>query len=211
MSPARTATGRASAARRAGGQARSRRRRRLLIAAAALLGVGVAVAVSRIDVERAIREITLPLRHDDIIRQQASEKNLDPALIAAVIYAESRFRDQESHAGALGLMQITPQTAAGIARRSGGTQFVTGDLSDPEINISYGSYYLRYLLDLYNGNEVAALAAYNAGTGSVDSWGGAEVGVDAIRFPETRAYVQEVLEKRLEYRSQYADDLGLAR
>ena len=70
-------------------------------------------------------------------------------------------------------MQITPQTAAGIAHRSGGTQFVTGDLSDPEINISYGSYYLRYLLDLYNGNEVAALAAYNAGTGNADAWGGA--------------------------------------
>jgi peptidoglycan lytic transglycosylase len=211
VSPARTATGRASAAQRASGQAKSRRRRRLLIAAAALLGVGVAIAVSRIDVERAIREITLPLRHDDIIRQQASEKNLDPALIAAVIYAESRFRDQESHAGALGLMQITPETAAEIAHRSGGTQFVAGDLSDPEINISYGSYYLRYLLDLYNGNEVAALAAYNAGTGNVEAWGGAELGLDAIRFPETRAYVQEVLEKRLEYRSQYADDLGLAR
>ncbi len=211
MSPARTAPGRARAARRAGGRAKSRRRRWLWVAAAALLGVGVAVAVSRIDVERAIREITLPLRHDDIIRQQASEKHLDPALIAAVIYAESRFRDQESHAGALGLMQITPQTAAGIARRSGGTQFVTGDLSDPEINISYGSYYLRYLLDLYDGNEVAALAAYNAGTGNVESWGGAELSLDAIRFSETRAYVQEVLEKRLEYRSQYADDLGLAR
>ena len=66
-------------------------------------------------------------------------------------------------------------------------------------------------LDLYNGNEVAALAAYNAGTGNVEAWGGAELGLDAIRFPETRAYVQEVLEKRLEYRSQYADDLGLAR
>lgn len=210
MSPARTAPGRAGTARQSGGQAKSRRRRWLLVVAAALLGVGVAVAVSRIDVEKAIREITLPLRHDDIIRQQASEKDLDPALIAAVIYAESRFRDQESHAGALGLMQVTPQTAAGIARRSGGTQFVTGDLSDPEINISYGSYYLRYLLDLYDGNEVAALAAYNAGTGNVESWGGADLSLDAIRFPETRAYVQEVLEKRLEYRSQYADDLGLA-
>ena len=81
-----------------------------------------------------------------------------------MIYAESRFRDQESHAGALGLMQITPQTADVIAHLSGGTQFVTGDLSNPEINIRYGSYYLRYLLDRYDGNEVAALAAYNAGS-----------------------------------------------
>jgi soluble lytic murein transglycosylase len=189
----------------------SRRRRWLWIGAAALLGVGVAVGISRIDFEKALREITLPLQHDDIIREQAADKHLDPALIAAVIYAESRFRDQESDAGALGLMQITPQTAAVIAHLSGGTQFVTGDLSDPEINIRYGSYYLRYLLNRYAGNEVAALAAYNAGPGNVDQWGGTQLDLDAIRFPKTRAYVEQVLEKRKEYRDKYAGDLGLAR
>jgi soluble lytic murein transglycosylase len=169
----------------------------------------VAIAVSRVDFDKALREITLPLRHDDVIRQQAADKGLSPALISAVIYAESRFRDQESHAGARGLMQITPQTADVIAHLSGGTEFVTGDLSDPEINIRYGSYYLRYLLDRYRGNEVAALAAYNAGTGNVDRWGGAELEPDGIRFPETRAYVDKVLDKRQEYRDKYADDLGL--
>jgi len=70
-----------------------------------------------------VRELTLPLRHEDIIRQQAREKGLDPALIAGVIYEESRFRDQTSHAGARGLMQITPATARFIARDSGGTAF----------------------------------------------------------------------------------------
>ncbi len=79
----------------------------------------------------------------------------------------------------------------------------------PRSTSATGPYYLRYLLDLYNGNEVAALAAYNAGSRDVDDWGGAELGLDAIRFPETRAYVQEVLEKRLEYRDKYADDLGI--
>ncbi len=175
-----------------------------------IAGIGVAVGISRIDVERAIRELTLPLQHDDIIRQQAAEKDLDPALIAAVIYAESRFRDQESHAGALGLMQITPQTAHVIERLSGGTTFVTSDLSDPEINIRYGSYYLRYLLDHYDGNEVAALAAYNAGIGNVDRWGGSGLKPGDIGFPETRAYVEEVLDKQQAYRDQYAADLGLA-
>ena len=187
----------------------SRRRRWVAIGLAAVAGVAVAVGVSRIDLERAIREITLPLRHDDIIRQQAAEKHLDPSLIAAVIYAESRFREQESHAGALGLMQVTPQTAHLIARRSGGTQFVTRDLADPEINIRYGSYYLRYLLRRYDGNVVAALAAYNAGIGNVDRWGGARLDLEAIRFVETRAYVEQVLDKRQEYRDKYAEDLGL--
>ena len=127
-----------------------------------------------------------------------------------MIYAESRFRDQESHAGALGLMQITPQTADVIAHLSGGTRSSPATSPNPEINIRYGSYYLRYLLDRYDGNEVAALAAYNAGTGNVDRWGGAALDLDAIRFPETRAYVEEVLDKRQEYRDNYADDLGLA-
>ena len=96
-----------------------------------------------------------------------------------------------------------------IAHLSGGTQFVTGDLSNPDINIRYGTYYLRYLLQRYDGNEVAALAAYNAGSHAADSWGGSTLDLDGIRFPETRAYVEEVLEKRQEYRDKYPDDLGI--
>jgi peptidoglycan lytic transglycosylase len=206
MSPPRTAV--RTARRPTRGQVR--RRRWAWLAIAALLGVGIAVGISKIDVQQAIRDITLPLQHDDIIRQQAADKQLDPAMVAAVIYSESRFRDQESHAGALGLMQITPQTAHLIERLSGGTSFVTSDLSDPQINISYGAYYLRYLLDRYDGNEVAALAAYNAGTGNVDKWGGADLQESDIRFPETRAYVGEVLDKQQDYRDQYANDLGLS-
>jgi soluble lytic murein transglycosylase len=206
MSPTRSA---ARSARRPT-RVQVRRRRWVWLAIAAALGVGLAVGISRLDVEKAIRELTLPLQHDDIIRQQAAEKELDPAMIAAVIYAESRFRDQESHAGARGLMQITPQTARAIERLSGGTTFVMSDLSNPEINIRYGSYYLRYLLDRYDGDEVAALAAYNAGTGNVDEWGGAELELSDIGFPETRAYVEQVLDKRQEYRDAYADDLGIS-
>jgi soluble lytic murein transglycosylase len=209
MSPVRTAASRGRPRPRAATRPKSRRRRWLAIAAAAALGAGAAIGISRIDFEKAIRELTLPLRHDDIIRQQAADKNLDPSLIAAVIYAESRFRNQESEAGALGLMQITPQTAHQIARLSGGTQFVTADLSDADINIRYGSYYLSYLLRHYEGNEVAALAAYHAGMGNVDRWGGSGLDIDAIGFPDTQAYVEEVLDKRQEYRDNYADDLGL--
>jgi soluble lytic murein transglycosylase len=208
MSPARAA---ARGGRGSGGvNSRARARKWVRIGIAATLGVGLAIAISRIDFEKAIREITLPLQHDDIIRQQAQEKHLDPALIAAVIYEESKFREGErSSAGAIGLMQVTPHTAHAIARVSGGTSFVTSDLDDPEINISYGSYYLRHLLDRYGGNEVAALAAYNAGTGNVDRWGGADLDVTGIGFPETRAYVEDILAKRQEYRDKYAHDLGL--
>jgi soluble lytic murein transglycosylase len=184
-------------------------RRRAGLILALVLGGLVAFAISRIDFQEAIREVTLPLRHDDIIRQQAAEKDLDPALIAAVIYEESRFRDQTSSAGAEGLMQVTPETAERIAHLSGGTAFVPDDLGDPDINIRYGSYWLKHLLDHYDGNEVAALAAYNAGEANVDRWGGADLDVEDVGFPETRAYVEGVLQKRDEYRDNYQDDLGL--
>lgn len=158
--------------------------------------------------DRAYNEVTLPLRHEDIIRQQSREKGVDASLIAGVIYAESRFRDQTSHADARGLMQITPDTAKHIERRSGGTQFVLEDLSDPDLNIRYGTFYLRELLDRYGGNEVAALAAYNAGPTQADQWGGRAMRVEGITWPETRSYVEQVLEKRSEYRSTYTRELG---
>ncbi len=156
-----------------------------------------------------IREITLPLRHDDIIRQQAREKGVDASLIAAVIYAESRFRDQTSEAGARGLMQITPDTADTIERLSGGETFVYEDLANPDLNIRYGTYYLGYLLDMYDGNEVAALAAYHAGPGNADVWGGSALELEDIPLDETQDYVHEVLSKREEYRENYAEELGL--
>jgi soluble lytic murein transglycosylase len=159
-------------------------------------------------VDQAINELTLPLSHEDIIRQQSAEKGVDAALIAAVIYSESKFSDQTSSAGARGLMQITPQTAREIERHSGGTTFEISDLSNPEINIRYGTYVLRELLERYDGDEVAALAAYNAGPGNVDKWGGSNLTIDDIPFPETRAYVNEVLEKRQAYRDKYAKELG---
>ena len=197
-------------------RARVKRRRVTALLAATVLGGGVAAVVTGVGpLGDAVREITLPLRHDDIIRQQASDKDLDPALIAAVIYEESRFRDQTSHAGARGLMQITPDTADFIARRSGGVRFRQEDLATPQINIAYGAWFLRYLIDHYDGNETLAIAAYNAGQTNVDGWveraGGPE-SFDAasdVPFPETRAYVSNVQERRGEYREHYADDLGL--
>src|SRR5690242_12058924 len=215
---ARTATARTTAgSRRRPSRARRRqilRRRLTLLAGLALTLIAVLSLAGKAD--KAVREIKLPLRHEDIIRQQASEKHVDPALIAAVIYAESHFRDQTSHAGAKGLMQLMPSTADYIASKSGGTAFVQGDLATPQINIAYGSWYLRYLLDRYHGSVVLTLAAYNAGEGKVDEWSQAAAArgepfrvARHIPFAETHHYVGRVLDARERYRRQYHDELGL--
>ena len=133
--------------------------------------------------------VRYPLRYEQIVRGHARNYDLDPALVAAVIYQESKFRaDAKSSSGAIGLMQLTPQTAEGIAIRTGGTRFRLSDLYNPEINVRYGSWYLRHLLDKY-GDEKDALAAYNAGQQNVDEWRAEGKG---IQFPETRAYVKRV-------------------
>jgi soluble lytic murein transglycosylase len=186
----------------------SRRRTALTLGVAGLALVVAAIALKPA-IDDALREITLPLRHEDVIRQQARDKNLDPALVAAVIYRESKFRDVTSDAGAKGLMQILPSTALFIAHRSGGTRFELRDLGNPQINISYGSWYLRYLLDRYDGNTVAAVAAYNAGHERVDDWGGKALTLEGIRFAETQDYARDVLDKRAEYADEYRSELGL--
>ena len=181
---------------------------RFLLIIAVIGGVG-AFVLSRIDFDETIREVTLPLRHDDIIRQQAERHDLDAALIAAIINQESNFVDQTSSAGARGLMQITPDTAETIETLSGGETFVFEDLANPDLNIRYGTYYLNHLLDRFEGNEVAALAAYNGGPENAEAWGGAALEVDDITFSETRSYVENVLEKRRLYADNYAEELGL--
>lgn len=158
----------------------------------------------------------LPLSDAAIIREQAAEKRLDPALIAAVIYAESKFEPHPSSAGAQGLMQILPATAYFLAHLSGGRTFTASDLATPRVNVAYGSYYLRYLLDHYNGDEMLAIAAYNGGLTNVDRWvsaardEGRRLTPEEIPFPETREYVQRVLAAQQQYRAQYPRELGLS-
>lgn len=214
MSPSTaTAPRRASAGRGAGRRSGVRRRRSALVvggAALAILAIVLAMPLAR----RAVNQLRLPLHHADIIRQQAADKRLDPALIAAVIYAETKFDPRPSAAGAQGLMQILPGTALFLARRSGARTFTTADLATPQVNIAYGSYYLRYLLDQYSGDAMLAVAAYNAGETHVNRWRarararGQPFTLSAIPFAETRAYVLKVLRAQGDYRRTYARELG---
>ena len=189
-------------------------RRLLALGTVAVLVVAVIVALPLI--RRAINHFELPLEYAAIIRQQAAEKHLQPDLIAAVIYSETRFRPRTSDTGALGLMQIEPATAKFLAHRSGGTSFTVADLATPQVNIAYGSYYLRYLLNQYGDNVVEALAAYNGGETNVDSWvasahrSGRRFTVADIPIGQTQAYVKEVLSKQKAYRSAYPRELGYA-
>jgi soluble lytic murein transglycosylase len=147
-----------------------------------------------------------PLEYEQIIRAHADSHDLDPALLAAVVYVESRFDpNARSAAGAIGLMQLLPDTAKGIALRTGGHRFLVADLRDPDINVRYGSWYLDHLSHRYDDVRTA-LAAYHAGQGNVDAWlrDGAR-----IEFPETRTYVDEVTRVRDVYAKAYASELGL--
>ena len=135
------------------------------------------------------QRVRYPLKYEQIVRGHARNYQLDPALLAAVIYQESKFQsDAKSDSGAIGLMQLQPETAKGIAIRTGGSRFQTSDLYNPEINVRYGSWYLRHLLDKYD-DEKTALAAYNAGQRNVDDW---RAEGKEIQFAETRAYVDRV-------------------
>src|SRR5437764_4656062 len=211
MSPPAATVSRSRARSRAVG-----RRRRAMVGTIAAIGIlVVAIVLAMPMFRKAVNEIGgLPLTNSDVIRQQAADKHLDPALVAAVIYAETKFDPRPSSAGAQGLMQILPRTAEFLARRSGATTFSVSDLATPTVNIAYGSYYLRYLLDEYGGSKVLALAAYNGGEPNVNRWVAAVKGtgraftVSQIPFPQTQAYVTKVLESQRDYRQAYAGQLG---
>jgi soluble lytic murein transglycosylase len=173
---------------------------------AAIVGVAAAVVVYAHETEPGwwVR-LWYPLKYETIVRGHARNYHLDPALLAAVIDQESKFRaGVKSRSGAIGLMQLLPNTAEGIAVHTGGARFRVDDLYNPEINVRYGAWYLRHLLDKY-GNERTALAAYNAGQENVDEWRRQGKG---IAFSETRHYVKRVEHLKTLYRRGYGKELG---
>ncbi len=175
--------------------------RRLLLGLAAVAILLGAFGVVHVTQPAWYERLWHPLRYREIVLGHARNYRLDPALLAAVIYQESKFEaDARSDRGAVGLMQLLPDTAKGIALRTGGSRFRVGDLLDPEINVRYGAWYLRHLLDKY-GSERLALAAYNAGQANIDRWQAEHV---PIQFEETREFVAKVERLKQTYRHAYA-------
>jgi soluble lytic murein transglycosylase len=181
---------------------------RRFLATVAVVGVGAGLAAWIVSAQPAwYLRLRYPLRYQAIVQAHSRNYRLDPALLAAVIYTESKFdADARSSSGAIGLMQLLPATAEGIALHTGGSRFRVSDLYNPELNIRYGSWYLRHLLDKY-GDERTALAAYNAGQDNVDRWRAAGEG---IQFPETRNYVAKVERLKGLYRKAYPGTLAAA-
>ena len=157
------------------------------------------------------RSYLYPYPYRDIVETYAWEYQVDSSLVAAVCLSESKFKnDVHSHRGAIGLMQLMPDTAAWIARRIGDSDYTPDGMHDPERNIRYGTWYLRSLQDEFAGNRILVLAAYNAGRGNVQTWideNGWDVetfqDIGAIPYSETRHYVQRVLKSEEKYRELY--------
>ena len=167
----------------------------LLIAVLAVAAAGVYAVRAEPDWYVRFR---YPLQYESIVRAHADNYGIDPSLLAAVIYTESKFDpDAKSPAGAVGLMQLLPETAQGIADHTGGGNYRPSDLYDPELNIRYGAYYLARMARKYRDHPQAmdlALAAYNAGQGNVDRWVAATPAGAPVRIPfrETRDYLERV-------------------
>lgn len=182
----------------------SRRSRVLLIALLAALGF-MGLFSSRWVLQRVF-----PIRYGTLITSFAHQYQLDPYLVAAVIQVESHYDPQaRSGQGALGLMQLMPETAEWITGERGGDRSDLQRLFEPTVNINLGCWYLRSLLDEFRNDVVVSLAAYNGGRGKVrewllsERWTGERETVDQIPYYETRFYVRRVLATRQWYKQLY--------
>ena len=157
-----------------------------------------------------IQRIVYPFHYREIIEIEADKNNQDPRLIAAIIWVESRFKkDARSSKGALGLMQVMPQTGRWVAEQAGFALYSDETLMEPEVNIAIGTWYFQKLITTFDGNKHAALAAYNGGQGHAARWlesgvwDGTLENVHAVPFPETRQFVIKVDKTYQRYKELY--------
>ena len=169
---------------------------RALKTIALLIAIGVILLVPQI-----WGDVAYPVKYEAEITAAANEFNLNKSLLFALVLSESRFRaDVVSHAGAVGLTQLLPSTAAGVARKLGMTGFKSGDLFDPAINARIGAAYLRSLLDMYDQNVELALMGYNGGPGAANRYL-----ANGTLPRETNRYYQIVIEREKKYAEIFAE------
>ncbi|MCX6811531.1 MAG: lytic transglycosylase domain-containing protein [Candidatus Berkelbacteria bacterium] len=149
-----------------------------------------------------------PLEYEKEIKNNSTQYSLKPAQVSAIIYEESKFDpDVVSTQDAIGLMQILPDTANLLAKELGIDRLLRDDLFIPDVNIKFGSYYFRQLLDKYNGDVDLALAAYNAGFGTVD-----KVDKNINNLPrETKDFIRKTKTTERVYITLYPDKLEVSK
>lgn len=165
-------------------------------------------------IKNKVMEHFYPLEYSEYVQQYSEQYSVDETLVYAVIRTESGFRAEvESSAGAMGLMQIMPDTFSWLQNmRDGEVTHSDSELLNPQTNIEYGTYFLSYLIDKYEGNEQLAVAAYNAGMTNVDNWlediahSADGVSLTSIPFEETKNYVERVENTKRVYETLYYDN-----
>jgi soluble lytic murein transglycosylase len=146
-----------------------------------------------------------PTHYRDVLSKQAQIRKLDEPLVFGLVRQESRFlADAKSSAGAAGLMQLMPATARWVAKKIGMKGFRPSRVRQPEVNAALGAFYLKHVLDGFNGNQVLAAAAYNAGPGRARRWCDTKpiegaIYIETIPFTETRQYVKKVMANTMYY------------
>lgn len=158
---------------------------------------------------KAILKSIFPLKYNNLVYKYSKQYNIDSMLVFAVIKAESNFNENAvSKKGAVGLMQITPKTGEYIADLMNDKTYKNEKLFEPEMNIKYGCFYLKRMINQYDGNIELALMAYNAGSTNVNRWiqmFGKDFDVDLIPFNETKNYVKKIKKYYKLYQYIYTD------
>jgi soluble lytic murein transglycosylase len=164
-------------------------------------------AINTADKTVATHDFTLryPTHYREVLSKEAQNRNLDEPWVFGVVRQESRFlAEAKSPMGATGLMQLLPSTARWVAKKIGMKGYKLSRVNQPEVNAALGAFYLRHVLDGFNGNPVLASAAYNAGPGRARRWCDTKplegaIYIETIPFPETRQYVKKVMANTVYY------------
>lgn len=186
----------------------NRRQRKALVLLAVLMGVFLLINLP------VVWKVMYPIKFQEEILRASNRFEVDPYLVLAIMRSESAFcTDCVSKKGAVGLMQVMPDTADWIVTQAKLRPESTDYLIDPTININIGTWYLAFLLKMFDGDQVQTIAAYNAGPGKVSTWltrrqwDGTREAIEDIPIGETRHYVQRVLYYQDRYEKIYDEKL----